>query len=81
MVQRAGAAVTVTRYELAYGSNGRPTSAKIARTQPDGSPMPNQPLETRFTMYPDSIVREVVRADSTGRNTFAVRGAMIAFPV
>lgn len=81
MVQRAGAAVTVTRYEMAYGSNGRPTSAKIARSQPDGSPMPNQPVETRFTVFPDSIVREVVRADSVARSAFAVRGAMIAFPV
>jgi hypothetical protein len=81
MVQRAGAAVTVTRYEMAYGSNGRPTSAKITRSLPDGSPMPNQPIEWRFTVYPDSIVREVVRADSVTRNAFAVRGAMIAFPV
>jgi hypothetical protein len=81
MVQRAGAAVTVTRYEMAYGNNGRPTSAKIARSQPDGSPMPNQPIETRFTVFPDSIVREVVRADSVTRTAFAVRGAMIAFPV
>ncbi|HEX6942934.1 MAG TPA: DUF2911 domain-containing protein [Gemmatimonadaceae bacterium] len=81
MVQRAGAAVTVTRYEMAYGSNGRPTSAKIARSQPDGSPLPNQPIETRFTVFPDSVVREVVRADSTSRATFAVRGATIAFPV
>jgi hypothetical protein len=81
MVQRAGAAVTVTRYELAYGSNGRPTSAKIARSQLDGSPLPNQPVETRFTLFPDSVVREAVRADSTTRNIFAVRGALIAFPV
>src|SRR5688572_22861260 len=81
MVQRAGSAVTVTRYELSYGTNGRPTSAKIARSQPDGSPMPNQPIETRFTVYADSVVREIVRADTTGRTTFAVREAMIAFPI
>jgi hypothetical protein len=35
MVQRAGAAVTVVRYELTYGNDGRPTSARIARSQPD----------------------------------------------
>ena len=81
MVLRAGAAVTVTRYELTYGTNGRPTSGKIARSQPDGSPLPNQPIESRFTVYPDSVVREIVRADTTGRTTFAVRGAMIAFPI
>ena len=81
MVQRAGPAVTVTRYEMTYGTNGRPTSAKIARSQPDGSPLPNQPIEIRFMAYPDSIVREVVRPDSTSRTSFAVRGAMVAFPV
>jgi hypothetical protein len=43
--------------------------------------MPNQPIETRFTVFADSIVREVVRADTVGRNAFSVRGAMIAFPV
>src|SRR6185503_15265378 len=55
MAQRAGAAVTVVRYELTYGSDGRPTSAKIARSQPDGSPVPNQPTETRFTVTADSV--------------------------
>jgi len=81
MVQRAGPAVTVVRYEMSYGTDGRPTSARIARAQPDGSPVPGQPSETRFTVFPDSIVRESVRADSVQRAAFPARGATIAFPV
>ena len=81
MVQRAGAAVSVVRYEMTYGSDGRVTSARIARSQPDGAPIPGQPTETRFTVSPDSIVRETVRPDSVQRNAFAVRGATVAFPV
>jgi hypothetical protein len=81
MAQRAGAAVTVVRYEMTYGKDGRPTSAKIARSLPDGSPVPNQPTEVRFTVSADSIVRETVRPDSVQRAAFAVRSAMIAFPV
>jgi hypothetical protein len=81
MAQRAGAAVTVVRYELTYGNDGRPTSAKVARSQPDGSPVPNQPIEVRFRVTPDSIIRETVRPDSVQRAAFGVRGAMIAFPV
>ena len=81
MVQRAGAAVTVVRYELTYGNDGRPTSAKIARSQPDGSPVPNQPTEVRFTVSADSVIRETVRPDSVQRTALGLRGAMIAFPV
>ena len=81
MAQRVGAAVTVVRYEMAYGNDGRPTSAKVARSQPDGSPVPNQPTETRFTVTADSIIRETVRPDSVQRAAFGLRGAMIAFPV
>ena len=81
MVQRAGAAVTVVRYELTYGNDGRPTSAKIARSQPDGSPVPNQPTEVRFTVSADSVIRETVRPDSVQRTAVGLRGAMIAFPV
>ena len=47
MVQRAGAAVTVTRYEVAYGSNGRPTSAKIARSP---SPSNATPIRQPFSL-------------------------------
>jgi hypothetical protein len=81
MVQRAGAAVSVVRYEMTYGNDGRVTTARISRLQPDGSPLPNQPKETRFTVTGDSIVREIVRPDSVQRNAFAVRGATVAFPV
>ena len=81
MAQRAGAAVTVVRYEMTYGRDGLPVSAKIARSQPDGSPVPNQPTEVRFTVSGDSIVRETVRPDSVQRAAFGVRGAMIAFPI
>ena len=81
MAQRAGAAVTVVRYELTYGNDGRPTSAKIARSQPDGSPVPNQPTEVRFTVSADSVIRETVRPDSVQRTALGLRGAMIAFPV
>ena len=81
MVQRAGASVSVVRYEMTYGADGRPTSARVARSQPDGSPMPNQPREVRFRAYPDSIVRETVRGDSIARQSFALRGATVAFPI
>lgn len=81
MVQRAGPGVSVVRYEMTYGADGRPMSAKVARSQPDGSPMPNQPNEVRFRAFPDSIVRETVRGDSVARQSFAVRGATIAFPI
>ena len=43
MVQRAGAAVSVVRYDMTYGNDGRVTTARISRLQPDGSPLPNQP--------------------------------------
>jgi hypothetical protein len=81
MAQRAGAAVTIVRYEMTYGNDGRPLTAKVARSQPDGSAVPNQPTETRFRITPDSIIRETVRADSVQRTAFGVRGAMVAFPV
>ena len=81
MVQRAGAAVTVVRYELTYNNEGRPTSGRIARLQPDGSPVPNQPTETRYTITADSVLRETVRPDSVQRHAFGLRGATIAFPV
>ena len=81
MVQRAGAAVTVVKYELTYGTDGRPTAAKVARSQPDGSPVPNQPVELRFTITNDSIIRETVRPDSVQRAAFGAKGATVAFPV
>jgi DUF2911 family protein len=81
MAQRAGAAVTIVKYELTYSADGRPTAARVARSQPDGSPVPNQPVETRFTITADSIIRETVRPDSVQRAAFGAKGATVTFPV
>jgi hypothetical protein len=80
MVQRTGAAVTLTRYEMTV-RNGRPANVMIRRMQPDGTPLANQPTETRLTFGADSVTREIVRADSTQRQAFVARGAMMTFPV
>jgi hypothetical protein len=80
MVQRSGAAVTMTRYEIRL-SGGRPQSATIRRVGSDGSPLPNQPSETRFLFTADSVVREIVRSDGVERRAYAARQAMLAFPV
>lgn len=81
MVQRSGAAVVRVQYRLALGRDGRPTGASIVRLNADGSAPANAPRETRFSIGADSIVREVVFADSTQRRAFAATGAMINFPV
>jgi hypothetical protein len=81
MAQRNGPAVVRVQYSLALGRDGRPTRATITRLQGDGSRLPNAPLETRFTVTTDSVVRELAFADSTQRRAFAARGAMINFPV
>lgn len=81
MVQRSGAAVTLVRYEMTLGRNGRPTTVAIRRLQADGTPLPNQPTETRLSFSADSVVREIVRPDSVDRRAFAAREAMMAFPV
>ena len=81
MVQRSGAAVVRIQYSMTLASNGRPTAASIKRMQADGSLAPNAPSETRFTVRADSVVREVVFADSTQRRAFAARQALINFPV
>lgn len=80
MVQRSGAVVSVVRYEATL-RDGRPATANIRRMQPDGTPLPNQPIEVRFTFSADSVVRETVRPDSVQRAGFALRQAMLAFPV
>lgn len=81
MVQRSGAAVVRVQYSLTLGKDGRPTAASIKRLQADGSMAPNVPTETRFSVRADSIVREVVFADSTQRRAFAAKQALINFPV
>lgn len=80
MVQRSGAAVTLVRYEMTT-RNGRPVTVAIRRLQADGSPMPNQPTETKLTFGADSVTREVTRPDSVERRTFGAKGALMAFPV
>jgi len=79
-VQRSGAAVIRIKYSLTLGRDGRPTSGSIARVAGDGSALPNQPKEFRFTITADSAVREVAWADSTQRRAFAAKGAVINFP-
>ena len=80
MVTRSGAAVVRTQYDITL-ANGRPTAAVIKRRAADGSLLPNQPTEHRFTFRADSTIRENVFADSTQRRAFAVTGAVPAFPV
>lgn len=81
MVQRNGAVVARYSYQVALGRDGRPTSATVARLQPDGTPVSTGVRETRFTITADSIVREAVFADSTQRRAFAAKGALVNFPV
>lgn len=80
MVQRSGAAVTLVRYEMTV-RNGRPATVAIRRLQADGTPVPNQPIETKLTFGADSVTREITRPDSVERRTFAAKGALMAFPV
>lgn len=80
MVQRSGPAVIRVQYRLALGRDGRPTGGAITRLAADGTPLPNNPRETRFTVTADSIVREAVFADSTQRRAFAAKNGMINFP-
>lgn len=81
MVQRAGGAVQRFQYEMAIGPNGKPVSASIKRMQADGTPVPNQPTESRFRFTADSAIRENVWPDSVQRRAFAVRGALVNFPI
>ncbi len=81
MVQRSGAAVVRFAYTITLGKDGRPTAASVKRMQADGSVAPNAPSETRFQVRADSVVREVVFADSTQRRAFAAKQALINFPV
>ncbi len=81
MVQRSGAAVARVQYRMTIGKNGRPTAASIVRLAADGSLPPNTPKETRFTITADSIVRDVVFADSVQRRAFAAKQAFVNFPV
>jgi len=80
-VTRSGAAVVRTQYEFTLGAGGRPTAAVIRRRQADGSPIPNNPTETRYTFRADSAKRDIVWRDSTQSQTFAAANAFPALPV
>ena len=81
MVQRSGAAVVRFTYSVTVGRDGRPTAATLTRSLADGTPQPGVPREVRFTLRPDSAVREAVFQDSTQRRAFAAARAMVSFPV
>jgi hypothetical protein len=80
MVQRSGPAVVRLQYGVSLGKDGRPTAAWLKRLQADGAPVASGASEYRFTVRADSVVREVVFADSTQRRAFAARQALINFP-
>jgi len=80
MVQRNGAAVVRIQYQVELAKDGRPTAAVIKRLRADGSVAPNASRETRFRMTADSVVREVVWADSVQRRAYAASNAMIVSP-
>src|SRR5215211_6341258 len=79
-VVRSGPAVSRTQYEITL-ANGKATSAVVRRRQADGSPIPNTPLEWRYTFGPDSAKRQTVWKDSTQSAAFAARNAFVGFPV
>ncbi len=79
-VVRSGAAIVRTTYDITLDNN-RPTAVVFRRVQADGSPVPNAPVEWRFTLGADSAKREIVWKDSTQRAAFAVANAIPAFPV
>ena len=81
MVSRSATAVTRTKYEMALGAGGRPTSMVIRRSQGDGSPIPNAPTEYRLTFRADSAIREIVFPDRTQTTGFAAANAFPALPV
>jgi hypothetical protein len=81
MVSRGPTAVSRFQYEITLGSDGRPTSAVLRRRQADGTPIANNPTETRLTFTADSVRREIVWPDSTQRRSFAAAKAWVGFPV
>ena len=80
MVTRGGNAVIRTQYDFTL-TNGKPTAAVIRRRAADGSPLPNNPQEVRFTFRADSAKREIVWRDSTQTQSFATPNAFPALPV
>ncbi|HEX4933842.1 MAG TPA: DUF2911 domain-containing protein [Gemmatimonadaceae bacterium] len=80
MVQRSGPAVVRVTYAVTLGKDGRATAVRLARLQADGTPAPGAPREYRFSLGADSVVREVVFADSTQRRAFPAAKAFVNFP-
>lgn len=79
-VTRTGPTVVRTQYDITL-SGGKPTAAIVRRRRADGSPIPNNPAEVRFTFAADTARREIVWSDSTRVQSFAVRNAFVALPV
>ena len=79
-VTRTGPAVVRTQYDITL-SGGKPTAAVVRRRRADGSPIPNNPTEVRFTFAADTARREIVWSDSTRVQSFAARNAFVALPV
>lgn len=80
MAARNGPAVNRISYELTL-AGGRVTAATIKRTQGDGTPFPNAPMEYRFAFRADSAMRTLVFADSSQARTYAAANAFPALPV
>jgi hypothetical protein len=79
-VLRQGAAVTRLQYDVTI-AGGKATSAVLKRRQGDGSPIPNTPLEWRFTFGADGAKRDIVWKDSAQSAWFAVPNAFLNIPV
>ena len=81
MVQRTATAVVRIQYDIALGTDSRPTSASLKRRQADGSPIASGPAETKLTFTADSVRREIVWPDSVQRRSFAAPRAQVGLPV
>lgn len=80
MVGRGGANVLRTTYEITF-DKGRPVSTIARRFQADGQPIPNAPMEYRYSFRGDSAIRETIWKDSTQRRAFAAANAWPSLPV
>ena len=82
MVSRQGAAVVRAAYAMTLGKDGRPTSASLKRMQADGTPTsPTAATEFRLTFTADSVVFEAIVAAGPQARSFAVKGALVNWPV
>jgi hypothetical protein len=79
-VVRSGPTVSRTQYDISL-AGGKATAAVVRRRQADGTPIPNNPIEWRFTFRADSARREIVWKDSTQTTSFAAPNAFVALPV